>query len=148
MKSNPCYILLMLLLVGSVSCKESGILESKRTISFDTDWRFIKDDPEGAENPSYDDSGWRSIDLPHDWSIEDLPDQSDSVIGPFSKASSGKMRTGYTIGGTGWYRKTFTIDRADSEKTTYLNFDGVYMNSEIWINGKQNGSYLTAGRLN
>jgi len=141
MKSKTSYILLILIILGSVSCKQSGILESERTISFDSDWKFIKDDPEGAENASYDDSGWRSLDLPHDWSIEDLPDQSDSVIGPFSKASTAKMRTGYTLGGTGWYRKTFTIDRADSEKTTYLNFDGVFMNSEIWVNGKQVGRH-------
>jgi beta-galactosidase len=141
MKSNPRNILFILLILGSISCMQSGILESERTISFDTGWRFIKDDPKGAENASYDDSGWRSIDLPHDWSIEDLTDQSDSVIGPFSRASIGKMRTGYTIGGTGWYRKTFTIDRADGENTAYLNFDGVFMNSEMWINGKYVGRH-------
>ena len=83
--------------------------DQTRTTSFDMGWRFIKENPSGAENPGYNDSGWRIVNLPHDWSIEDLPNQiPDSIVGPFSKASIGKMGTGYTIGGTAWYRKNFT----------------------------------------
>lgn len=140
------YLILMLLLsvfiLGTFNCKSAKTDNNfNRTTLFDADWHFIKDNPEGAENSAYDDSNWRLIDLPHDWSIEDLPDQSDSVIGPFSKASEGKMRTGYTVGGTAWYRKTFTIDKADSEKIAYLNFDGIYMNADVWINGKHVGNH-------
>ena len=117
--------------------------QKPRTLSFDPDWRFIKANPSGAEKPSFDDSGWRTLDLPHDWSIEDLPDQNDdSTIGPFSKAAISKMGTGYTIGGTAWYRKTFFIDKADSNKKAYLQFDGVYMNSDVWVNGKHVGNNL------
>jgi len=132
---------LIILLILNFSCSVSDYTDENRSISFDENWQFIKDDPDGAENPSFDDSEWRSLDLPHDWSIEDLPNQSDSVIGPFSKSSAGKMRTAYTIGGTAWYRKTFTIDKNDSKKTAYLSFDGVYMNSDVWINGNHVGNH-------
>jgi beta-galactosidase len=90
----------------SSCCTQTKIDPDTRTVSFDKGWFFIKDNPSGAENPEFNHSSWRRLDLPHDWSIEDLPDQKpDSVLGPFSKASIGKMFTGYTIGGTAWYRK-------------------------------------------
>ena len=98
--------------------------------------------PQGAETPGFDDSGWRTLDLPHDWSIEDLPDQDGvNVIGPFSKVSPGKMGTGYFIGGTAWYRKSFTVSKEDKDKIAYLLFEGVYMNSDVWINGKHLGNH-------
>jgi beta-galactosidase len=116
--------------------------KNQRTRLFDEGWRFIKDNPAGAEDPVFDDSKWRTVDLPHDWSIEDLPDQKEgSVVGPFSKAAVGQLGTGFTVGGTAWYRKSFTIDKADKDKTTYLQFDGVYMNSDVWINGKHVGNH-------
>jgi beta-galactosidase len=109
----------------------------------------VKGDLTGAEAPDYDDSEWRTLDLPHDWSIEDLSaDQADtsephesSKTGPFSKASIGKMGTGFTVGGTAWYRKTFTIDKADKDKIACLQFDGIYMNSDVWINGRHVGHH-------
>jgi beta-galactosidase len=141
-KQSPVLISVMIvMLIMNYSCSNSRDKEKNRTVSFDSNWLFIKDNPTGAENPSFDDSGWRKIDLPHDWSIEDLPNQSDSVIGPFSKADGGKMRTGYTVGGTAWYRKTFTIDKSESKKSVYLMFEGVYMNSDVWINGKHAGNH-------
>jgi beta-galactosidase len=113
-----------------------------RTQSFDQGWRFIKANPKGAEKPSFDDSSWRTLDLPHDWSIEDLPNQiKDSISGPFSKASFSKMGMGYTVGGTAWYRKTFIIGKTNEGKTAYLQFDGVYMNSDVWVNGKHAGNH-------
>ena len=88
----------------SFSSKDKSAV-SNRTISFDENWRFLKDNPQGAEIPGFDDSGWRTLDLPHDWSIEDLPNQDGvNVVGPFSKTSPGKMGTGYTsvvLPGTG-----------------------------------------------
>ena len=125
----------------SFSSKEKAAV-SDRTILFDENWHFIKDNPAGAETPGFDDSGWRTLDLPHDWSIEDLPNQDGvNVIGPFSKASPGKMGTGYFIGGTAWYRKSFTISKEDKDKIAYLLFEGVYMNSDVWINGKHLGNH-------
>ncbi len=119
-------------------------MDNTRTASFDQGWKFIKENPSAAENPAFDDSGWRSVDLPHDWSIEDLPDQKEgSVIGPFSKTGIGGLSTGFTVGGTAWYRKSFIVDKADKDKIAYLQFDGVYMNSDVWINGKHVGNPKT-----
>jgi beta-galactosidase len=139
----PGVILTILLSAFGISgCKQSDTGLKSRTISFDKEWRFLKNNPSGAETPAFDDKNWRMLDLPHDWSIEDLPDQKEGIVtGPFSKESIGKMGTGYTIGGTAWYRKTFTIDKADKNKIVYLQFDGVYMNSDVWVNGKHVGNH-------
>ena len=103
---------------------------------------FIKVNLTGAENPGFDDSNWRKIDLPHDWSIEDLPGQKDGeIVGPFDKKSIGLFYTGYTVGGTGWYRKSFMVDKADQDKKFSIYFDGVYMESDVWINGHHLGSH-------
>ncbi len=105
--------------------------------SFDDNWKFQKGDFPGAEQRNFNDKSWRSVDLPHDWSIENLPNQfPGEVIGPFSKQSIGTTATGYTVGGTGWYRKTFTFTPGDPYTQTIINFDGVYMNCQVWVNGK------------
>lgn len=135
-------ILCSLFFLGSSGPKQDKTDKNLRTILFDKGWRFMKGNPADAENPSFNDSTWRVVDVPHDWSIEDLPGQRpDSIIGPFSKASVGKGSTGYTVGGTAWYRKHFTIDRKDKSKIVYLQFDGIYMNSDIWINGIHVGNH-------
>lgn len=133
---------------------------SARERSFDEDWRFHRGDAAGAEVPSADDTSWRLLDLPHDWSIEDLPyaDSTDggatsdpsllvpkepptepkppSVIGPFDpQKSAGGGSTGYMVGGIGWYRKTFTLPDLDDDRHVELRFDGVYQNADIWLNG-------------
>jgi beta-galactosidase len=121
-----------------------------RDSSFDQDWRFLRDDAPGAENPAFDDSQWRALDLPHDWSIEDLPPKAGAVpelagtkssrIGPFDPAASQNHHfTAYTVGGIGWYRKHFTLNGAN--KHIVVRFDGVYMNSEVWINGHRLGEH-------
>jgi beta-galactosidase len=143
-KLNLSGIILTLVMILTIpcGCKRTDVTENPRTISFDQGWRFFKGDPSGAEKPVFDDSKWRNIDLPHDWSIEDLPDQKeDSVVGPFSRKSVCKMGTGNTVGGTGWYRKSFIIGKADKNKKAFIQFDGVYMNSDIWINGKHVGNH-------
>lgn len=119
----------------------------QRQRPFDADWRFNKDTINGAEDPAYDDSKWRTVDLPHDWSIEKLPNQiPDSIIGPFSKAAINGRDMGFLTGGTGWYRKTFKLNETSREKSVYINFDGVYMNSVVWINGHFLGNHLTGIR--
>jgi len=110
---------------------------SQREIPFDDNWKFSLQDAKSAETPSFNDKTWRDIDLPHDWSIEKLPGQeAGKVIGPFSKESQGATATGYTVGGVGWYRKTFTLNSNVKYKSTIISFDGVYMNCDVWINGK------------
>jgi beta-galactosidase len=136
------YLLITLFAIGISGCNKMKTMENRRTTSFDEGWKFIKGDPSSAESPAFDDSKWRIVDLPHDWSIEDLPDQKEgSIMGPFSKTAAGQLSTGFTVGGTAWYRKNFTVDSADRDKIAYLQFDGVYMNSDVWINGKHIGNH-------
>jgi beta-galactosidase len=114
-----------------------------RSVQLDTDWSFKKDNASsGPEKATFDVSDWRKVNLPHDWSIEDLPNQiADSIIGPFSKAAIGKTNTGFTLGGTAWYRKTFKINKYQQGKTIYVQFDGVYTNSDVWVNGHHLGNH-------
>lgn len=102
---------------------------------FDDDWLFYRGNAQGAENPAFNDKDWRKVDLPHDWSIEDLPGTNS----PFSKAAISQVSGGFTTGGTGWYRKHFTVQA--NKKPIILQFDGVYMNATIWLNGKKLGKH-------
>ena len=124
-----------------ISCSnQTEISTIGRTKSFDEGWRFIKDSLSGAESPDFNDSSWRIIDVPHDWSIEDLQGQNgEDIIGPFDKSAIDKGTSAYLVGGIGWYRKNFTIREEDKDKIAYLQFDGVYMNSDVWLNGKHLG---------
>lgn len=109
----------------------------KRDIPFDTNWLFLKDSLDGAEAPDYNDKKWQQVELPHDWSIYDLPNSiPDSISGPFTKGSIGNFATGYTVGGTGWYRKHFITETSMQNKIVTLQFDGVYMNADVWLNGQ------------
>jgi len=109
----------------------------KRVNLFDAGWKFYRGGAQGAENPSFDDSRWRIVDLPHDWSIEDLPG-TDS---PFNVNAISQVNGGFTTGGTGWYRKTFSLPSELKGKSLRIRFDGVYMNSEIWLNGQYIGNH-------
>lgn len=104
---------------------------------FDTGWRFYRGDTAGAEAVKFDDSSWRAIDLPHDWSIENLPGTTSA----FNPDAISQVNGGFTSGGTGWYRKSFTITGGKTSKRILIQFDGVYMNPEIWINGISLGSH-------
>lgn len=110
---------------------------------FDRGWKFYLGAAEEAKSLDFDDRQWRSVDLPHDWSIEPIKNQvPGKTIGPFSKESPGGAATGQTLGGEGWYRKTFTIGSADAGKRHELYFEGIYNQSEIWINGKKAGENM------
>src|SRR5690349_10834218 len=76
-----------------------------RTIQFDADWRFHRGGALGAEGFAFDDSSWRQLDVPHDWSIEDLPGRDS----PFDPDAISQVVGGFTTGGSGWYRKTFVL---------------------------------------
>ncbi len=104
---------------------------------FDFDWRFHRGGALGAEIPEFNDSSWRLIDLPHDWSIEDLPNTES----PFNPAAISQVNGGFTIGGTGWYRKAFSISENEKGKLFHLQFDGVYMNADFWLNGIYLGNH-------
>jgi len=109
----------------------------KRENLFDSGWRFHLGGAQGAENPQFDDSQWKEIDLPHDWSIEDLP----GTKSPFSINAISQVSGGFTTGGTGWYRKSFTLPETLKGKRFRILFEGVYMNAEIWLNGRLIGNH-------
>lgn len=107
-----------------------------RKVCFDEDWKFCRGCVANAEVADFDDGGWRSVSLPHDWSIEPLPEQRDGArVGPFSRSSIGRWDTGQTEGGEGWYRKSFRLPHEYSGKIVKLLFDGAYNQAEVWING-------------
>ncbi|KAA6456022.1 DUF4982 domain-containing protein [Acidobacteria bacterium AB60] len=124
-------------------------------LPFNDNWRFHRGDASGAESPSFDDSSWRTLDVPHDWSIEDLPGPEPLntgaigtqgtpplKTGPFDfYASEGQIATGWTVGGIGWYRKTFDKPQLPQNGKAELRFEGVYMNSDVWINGAHLGNH-------
>ena len=112
----------IIILVIFNSCEK----ESVRTrINFGETWKFfLGDDPE-AMKPSFDDAGWKVLELPHDWSIE----------GEFSETNPATPGGGALPGGVGWYRKKFTLSEQDSGKLFFIDFDGIYRNSKVWING-------------
>lgn len=131
-----------ILIVATFCCVFSANAQNTRSIIFDADWQFKKGENKDANKNTFDDSNWRKLDLPHDWSIEDLDETpSDSVIGPFSKKSAGKHATAWTVGGTSWYRKTFTLNETSKGKKVLIQFDGVYMDSDVWINGHHLGNH-------
>ncbi len=95
----------------------------RNTMLFNSNWKFHKGDVINGEAPKLADQDWKTVDLPHDWSIE----------GQFSQGwASG---TAFLPAGIGWYRKTFNVPTEQKNKKTYIYFDGVYKNSEVWING-------------
>ena len=96
--------------------------------SFDFDWLFHLGDIAGAYQPGFDDREWRKLDVPHDWSIEQqfVNDRKLSAHG-------------FLPGGIGWYRKHFFVPRRDKDKMLYIQFDGVYHQSDIYINGHHLG---------
>jgi len=98
-------------------------------VSFDADWHFLKADVPGAEQPQFDDSAWRKLDVPHDWSIE----------GPFSETNRTGGPGAFLPSGVGWYRKDFTLPDAFSNRCVSVEFDGVMQNGEVWINGDSLG---------
>ena len=97
--------------------------------SFDADWKFIKQDISQASAANYNDKSWRSLNVPHDWSIEY----------PFNRANTSGRGGGYVETGIGWYRKSFVLNTTESNQQFFIEFDGVMMNSDVWINGSHLG---------
>jgi len=98
--------------------------DARVTKDFDANWLFSKGDFASAMMSAFNDSGWRQLNVPHDWSIE----------GPFgAEFGSGN---GFAPGGIGWYRKHFKLDADQKGRAVAIEFDGVYDNSEVWINGQ------------
>ena len=124
--------ILIITLISQVKAVESG----RSQILLDHFWRFEKGSIPDADGAGFDDSSWRIVSVPHDWTIEDLTREN----GPFDASALGDCDVGYTIGGTAWYRKTFDLDVNDTGKIVHLQFGGVYMNSDVWVNGNYVGN--------
>jgi beta-galactosidase len=122
-------LLIGLLLVGVSSCtvkSEAAVAGARTTVSFDRDWRFLKADAPGAEKPDFADASWRTLDVPHDWSIE----------GPFDVNNPTRGSGAFLPAGIGWYRKSFTLPAVHAQRRVFIDFDGVMANSDVWINGQ------------
>lgn len=116
------HFLILFLFVG-ISIQSVKAQQTRVTSNFNADWKFFKGDAKQAQSTSFDDTKWRNVTLPHDWSIE----------GPFNEKWA--SATAYLPSGIGWYRKTFALPKNIQNKYVAIYFDGVYKNSEVWING-------------
>ena len=139
-------VLLALLVFPTLSPAEDPA-SPRQALNFDAGWRFALGDQPGAAESGFADSGWRKLDVPHDWSIE----------GEFSEKHPTGGAGGFLPAGVGWYRKTFTLPESLAGRDVSIEFDGVMANSEVWINGKPLGKrpngyvsfrYDLTGKLN
>ncbi len=127
MNLNKILTLMCCLLAGSAFYSHAS---DPRAVPLTDDWRFSLGDPGDAMSPDYDDSAWRVLNLPHDWAIE----------GDFSQDNPSGTGGGALPGGIGWYRKDFTMPASLKDKMVFVDFDGAYMNSTVYINGKELGT--------
>ena len=118
-------LVLLIFVVGNIFAQE----KAQRNLLFDYDWRFNLGDITAASTVNFDDSNWRTLDLPHDWSIEGTVSPKNPMGGA----------GGYFPAGTGWYRKQFNVPADWKSRRVSVYFEGVYMNSEVFINGHSLG---------
>lgn len=118
MKNKITYLIFAFLLSTFISSSQIRVKQN-----FNKAWKFSLADSSEFSLPDFDDTEWRPLDLPHDWSIE----------GEFSEQNSG--RNAWLPGGVAWYRKSFELAKTDSGKYFEIQFDGVYRHSKVWVNG-------------
>ncbi|TKG91887.1 DUF4982 domain-containing protein [Puteibacter caeruleilacunae] len=112
-------VILLFVLIGQVAWGQ------RQVVDLSGDWLFTHQDNEAFANGLVSSSGWQKVTVPHDWAF----------INGVSRDGAQQDRGGYRDGGIGWYSKTFKVDKNWKDKRTVLEFDGVYMNSEVWLNG-------------
>ncbi len=117
------------LIIQSINCFASP--GPRQRLLMDLNWRFSSTDTMGVNKPSFNDNTWRSVNLPHDWSIENEFVQNATTGGG----------GGYLPTGVGWYRKHFILPKSVLSKNAWIEFEGVYQNSDVWINGVHLGHY-------
>jgi beta-galactosidase len=122
--SSLC-LLSVILFYTSCSKQNNTQTSPREKINFDFDWNFTKGDFPKASEVVFDDSQWQQIDVPHDWSISDT----------FSQDNPTRNSGAYASGGIAWYRKAFFVNEIAPKSEISIEFGGVYMNSEVWING-------------
>lgn len=97
------------------------------TVNFDSAWKFHLGDVTGGQATAFDDASWTALDVPHDWSISQ----------PFEQNSPAGSGGGNLNGGIGWYRKAFSLPATAQGQRVFIQFDGAYMDSTVWMNGTQ-----------
>ena len=102
---------------------------SERSLNFNDNWKFNLGDIKGAEAKGFDDSKWENVSVPHDYSI--IQDYQENL----------EAESGYLPGGAGWYRKYFTVSEEMKDKRLRIDFDGVYMNATVYVNGQELGTH-------
>jgi beta-galactosidase len=117
------YSVLVMMVVSLVSAQAQ--ISPRKVELFNSNWKFYLGNDSTARNESYNDNQWRQLTLPHDWSIE----------GAFSEKNLTGQAGGGLPAGIGWYRKSFSVPVSAQGKNVFIDFDGVYCNSEVWING-------------
>ncbi|GGA63984.1 beta-galactosidase [Edaphobacter acidisoli] len=134
MKVQSRALIVFIVLLGwlvPVSSNAANADSSRQELAADTGWKFLLGDPSGAESPSFADASWRTVDLPHDWSIESTPNKDNP------SGSGG----GYFPGGIGWYRKSFHAPANWKGKRVSVEFDGVYRDATVYLNGHKLGTH-------
>jgi beta-galactosidase len=115
------------LLFGASLVAQNNSSQGRIAQLFNFGWKFQAGDIPDAQNPGFNDAGWRTLDLPHDFQIEQPWDKT---------ASRGR---GFKAMGIGWYRKTFKADPNWKGKQIGLDFEGIMLSGEVWVNGKKIG---------
>jgi beta-galactosidase len=115
----------------AVRLSAEGSVSPRVVLAADSGWKFLLGDPNGADSPSFVDGAWRTVDLPHDWSIEGRPEKDN----PSGKGG------GFFPAGVGWYRKTFHVPADWKGKRVSVEFDGVYRDATVYLNGHKLGFY-------
>ena len=114
------------LLISNLLYATSTSPNARQVQQFTADWRFIQSDAPGAESPTFDDSAWKFVTVPHDWSI----------VGPVQEDAPSRAAGGFFPTGIGWYRHALEVTKLDPNKRIFIAFDGVMANSDIYCNGE------------
>jgi len=117
------------LLLPAAAQSASPETQGRQRYRMDFGWKFTLGDPAQAESPRFNDSGWRTVDVPHDWSIE----------GPWAKDNPSGSAGGYAPIGIGWYRKSVVLPASFAGQRVLLDFDGVFNHADVWVNGMKVG---------
>jgi len=112
--------------VAICCCVVAAGASTRQVQPFTSGWRFLQSDALGAQAPSFDDSSWQAVTLPHDWAI----------AGPIDEKNSTGPAGGFFPAGIGWYRKTFDVPVSAATRRTFIVFGGVMANGDVWINGQ------------
>ena len=126
-----CSLVITAFAMADMQLGAKATAQPRTELSADADWKFLLGDPAGAESPAFNDHQWRTVTLPHDWSIEGTPAEKNPT------GSGG----GYYPAGIGWYRKTFTAPADWKGKQVSLEFDGVSMDATVYVNGHKVGNH-------